>query len=67
MKKPNAAEVYYFIERNINCCQNDAHIEACSKLIDSARIQGFRFVDELRDQLQVKRVELIAERYPVSE
>lgn len=67
MKKPNAADVYYFIERNIKSCQYQAQIESCSKLIDSARIQGYAFVGDLCDQLQVQRVWLIAERYPVAE
>ncbi len=67
MKKPNAGDVYYFIQRNINRCLNEAHINNCSKLIDSARTQGYAFVDNLCDQLQWKRVELIVNHYPVTE
>lgn len=67
MKKPNAGDVYYFILRNINRCENETHIKACSKLIDSARQQGYAFVDNLCDHLQIQRVWLITEQYPITE
>lgn len=73
MKKPNAAEVYYFIKRNIRRCENEVHINNCSKLIGFARCYDYAFIDDstngfsLCDLLQIKRVELIAEQYPVTE
>jgi hypothetical protein len=66
-KKPNAASVYYFIERSIESCKNEEHLEKCSVLIDSAIFYNYAFVPELRHKELWQRVLLIAQRYPVFE
>lgn len=65
--KDKSAEVYYFIEKQIAACQNEEHIKICDRYINTARFYGHLFVGRLCELLQIRRIELVAKHYPVSE
>lgn len=69
MKKPNAADVYYFIQRNILKSETPDQLATCQKMINCAMIQGYMFCEELKREWRVRDGELILQtlRYPVTE
>lgn len=65
--KRNAGQVYYCILNSINSCVTIEQLDNCVILLNMARIGGYAFTDHLCGAMLVKRCELIAEQYQVTE